>query len=110
MKFRALILSLFTLTALAVTASAAEAKANWQEHCAKCHGKDGRGQTKDGKKFNVPDFSTKRVQNLFTDEQAFKIIKNGVKDDNNQGTMVAVEGLSDAEIKALVAYVRTLKK
>ena len=110
MKLRALIVTLASLLILQVTASAVNAKANWMEHCSKCHGDDGRGQTKIGKKMKVPDFTTKQVQNLFTDEQAFKIIKNGLRDDNDKVSMLAVEGLNDDEIRGVITFLRTLKK
>lgn len=110
MKLRAFALTLLTMPAFVLAASAADAKANWMEHCSKCHGEDGRGQTKMGKKLKIPDLSTEQVQHLFTDEQAFKIIKEGLKDDNNKVSMKAVEGLSDEEISALIPFVRSLKK
>ena len=43
--------------AAAMTASAADAKENWEKSCAKCHGADGKGQTKMGKKLNVRDMT-----------------------------------------------------
>jgi cytochrome c553 len=109
MKTRLLALALLTLLP-ALSLQAADAKSIWQEQCAKCHGVDGRGQTKQGKKLKIPDLSTKQVQGLFTDEQGFKIIKEGVKDDNEKVAMKAAEGVTDDEIRALVQYVRTLKK
>jgi cytochrome c553 len=93
-----------------LAALAADAAGNWTEHCAKCHGPDGKGQTKMGKKLGLRDLSDAAVQAKFSDEQALKAIKSGVKDDKGKVTMKAVEGLSDDEIKALVAHVRTLKK
>ncbi|HVT73133.1 MAG TPA: cytochrome c [Lacunisphaera sp.] len=93
-----------------VTASfAADAKANWEEHCAKCHGADGKGDTKMGKKLHIPDYTAAAVQAKFTDEEALKAIKEGRKDQNGKTLMKAVEELSDAEAKALVQYVRSLK-
>lgn len=96
--------------AVVATAYAATAAANWSEHCSKCHGDDGKGQTKMGKKLGLRDLSAADVQAKFTDEQAFKAIKEGVKDDKGKQTMKPAEGLADADIKALVAHLRSLKK
>jgi cytochrome c553 len=94
----------------ALTASAAEAKENWEKHCAKCHGADGKGQTKMGQKLGIKDYTDPKVQESFTDDDAFKAIKEGLKDKEGKTLMKPTEGLSDDEIKALVKYVRDFKK
>ncbi|MGH8092406.1 MAG: c-type cytochrome [Chthoniobacterales bacterium] len=86
-------------------AFAADAAANWTQRCAACHGKDGSGSTMMGKKLSVKDYRDAKVQAEFTDAQAAQVIKDG------KDKMKGFKGkLSDDEIKALVAYVRTLKK
>jgi cytochrome c553 len=109
--------SLITAIALAsvpfaavVTAYAADAASNWGNHCAKCHGEDGKGQTKMGKKLKLRDLSDAAIQAKFTDEEAFKAMKVGVNDDKGKQVMKPTEEISDAEMHALVAYVRALKK
>jgi cytochrome c553 len=94
----------------AMVASAADAKENWDKQCAKCHGPDGKGQTKMGQKLGIKDLTDAKIQAEATDEVAFKAIKEGVKDKEGKQTMKAAEGLSDDDIKALVKHVRTLKK
>ena len=80
----------------------ADAAALWGQHCASCHGKDGSGNTTMGKKLAVKDYSKDQG---FSDAEATNVIKNG------KGKMKAYKDkLSDADVKALVAYVRTLKK
>lgn len=96
--------------AFAVSAFAADAAANWKEHCAKCHGEVGKGETKMGKKLSIRDLSDASVQSKFTDEEALKAIKEGMKDKDGKVTMKPIEGLNEAEMKALVAHVRSLKK
>jgi len=44
------------------------------------------------------------------DDKAFKSVKEGVKDNEGKIRMKPAEGLSDDDIKALIAHVRTLKK
>jgi len=98
------------LVGSAFTVRGADAAANWSEHCAKCHGEDGKGQTKMGKKLDIADLTDAKVQANFTDEQAFKAVREGLKDKNGKTTMKAVEKLSDDDIKALIPVVRALKK
>jgi cytochrome c1 len=98
------------LAATAVSTCGADAPAHWQEHCAKCHGDDGKGDTKMGKKLSIADLTDATVQAKFTDEQAFTAMKSGVTDAKGKTTMKAIEGLSDAQLKALVPYLRALKK
>ena len=50
------------------------------------------------------------MQDAFTDEQAFKALKEGLKDSDDKIKMKPVEGVSDDDIKALVKYVRGFKK
>lgn len=89
---------------------AADAKATYDKDCAKCHGKDGKGDTKMGQKLGAKDYTDAKVQDALTDEAAFKATKEGYKDKDGKVIMKPSEGLSDAEIKALVAYMRTFKK
>jgi mono/diheme cytochrome c family protein len=96
--------------AAAMTASAADAKDTFDHQCAKCHGADGKGQTKIGQKLGVKDFTDSKVQADLTDDAAFKAIKEGVKDKDDKTLMKPAEGLSDDDIKALVQYVRSFKK
>ncbi len=71
---------------------------------------DGKGNTKLGRKVNIKDLTNAEFQASFTDERAFKSVKEGLKDQNGKTLMKPVEGVSDEEIKALVTYVRTLVK
>jgi mono/diheme cytochrome c family protein len=79
----------------------ASGAALWAQNCASCHGKDGSGNTTMGKKLAVQDYTKSQS---FSDAEAANVIKNG------KGKMKAYKQLSDADVKALVAYVRSLKK
>jgi mono/diheme cytochrome c family protein len=106
---RIIALSISILIGAPLSARAADAKTNWDNNCAQCHGKDGRADTKMGKTLSAKDLTDPKVQAAFTDAKATQSIKEGVK--QNGTTMKAFAGkLTDDEIKALVAYVRTLKK
>src|SRR5262245_56077874 len=102
------LLAAIALPALAV--GAADAKALYEQQCAKCHGADGKGDTKMGKKTGAKDYTDPKVQAELKDDAAFKAIKDGFKDKEDKVLMKPIEGASDEDIKALVAYMRTFKK
>ncbi len=91
-----------SMTFCASVAFGADAAANWNQHCASCHGKDGSGATTMGKKLGVKDYTKEQS---FSDADAQKAIMDG------SGKMKGFKDkLSEADAKALVAYVRKLKK
>ena len=104
-----LLISTLCVAAAAFSVRAGDVKETWEKGCAKCHGPDGKGDTKLGKKAEVKDFSDAKYQDGLKDDAMFKAIKEGVKD-GEKTKMKAAEGLTDDEIKALVTYVRTFKK
>jgi cbb3-type cytochrome c oxidase subunit III len=72
----------------------------FNEKCAMCHGEDGKGKTKD-----TPNFTNAEWQKKETDVEFIEMIQKGKK------PMPGFAGkLSDEEIKALVAYVRSFAK
>jgi len=107
-KLVPLIIAVVAISAL--SARAADGKALYEASCAKCHGADGKGQTTMGKKNGAKDYSSAAVQAALTDAAAIKAIKEGVKDKDGNSVMKATDGVSDDDAKALVAYMRTLKK
>jgi cytochrome c553 len=88
----------------------ADAKENWAKHCAKCHGKEGAGDTTMGKKLKIKDYTKAEEQKKFTDEEAIKVTKEGKKEGSKTLMKGFASKLSDAEIKELVKLVRTFKK
>lgn len=102
-----LVLPLLLLGAALVAAPVAE---NWENHCAKCHGADGKGQTKAGKKLSVKDYTDAKVQAEMKDEEMIKATAEGVNDKAGKEKMKAYKDeLSSDEIKELVAYIRKFK-
>ena len=98
-------------TALALTSARADdAKATYEKDCAKCHGTDGKGDTKMGKKNGCKDYTDAKVQAELKDAEATKAIKEGVKDKEGKVLMKPAEGLTDDQIKGLIAYMRSFKK
>lgn len=58
----------------------AEARAHFADHCASCHGNDGRGRTPMGQGLypKAPDMTLPQTQSL-SDGELFAIIENGVR-------------------------------
>lgn len=94
-----------SIVGAASVASAADAAENWAKDCASCHAKDGSGSTVMGKKNGVGDYRSAAVQAKFSDAEAIKAITDG-KDKMKSFK----DKLTPDEIKALVAYIRGMKK
>ena len=106
-----LLLLIVALLAFSAASTRAEdAKALYVKDCAKCHGEDGKGETKMGKKLGAKDYTDAKVQAELKDEAGVKAIKEGLKDKDGKTLMKPAEGVSDEDIKGLIAYMRTLKK
>ena len=58
----------------------AEARAHWADHCASCHGNDGKGKTVIGEHLypHAPDMTLPATQSL-SDGELFAIIENGIR-------------------------------
>ena len=106
LKLSALAIGLLTVAAIGRAAPVAE---NWENHCTKCHGADGKGQTKPGKKLNVKDYTDAAVQAKMKDEDMAKAITDGVFEGGKEKMKAYKEEISAAEVKELVAYVRKFK-
>ncbi len=107
---RKILFFLISMTASASIGFAADAAATWAQNCASCHGKDGSGGTMMGKKLGVKDYRDAKVQTAFSDAEAERAVKEGVKTSGKETMKPFGSKLSDADIKALVAYVRSFKK
>jgi cytochrome c553 len=110
MKKQLLILGIAISALGLISVRADDTQANYDKQCAKCHGPDGKGETKMGKKLGCKDYSDAKVQADLKDEDAAKAIKDGLKDKDGKTLMKPAEGLSDDQIKALVAHFRSFKK
>jgi len=103
----ALVASLLVIAALVLSASpaASEGTANganvFKAKCVSCHGPDGSG-TAVGKSLQVADLRSPEVQSR-SDAELTQVISDG------KGNMPGFKGnISDDEIRAVLAHVRTL--
>ncbi len=91
------------------SAFAASPAENYENQCAKCHGADGKGQTKVGKRLNLRDMTTEAYKKELDDAKALASLKEGIKKDGKEIKKSYASEFSDADLKGLIAYVRTLK-
>jgi cytochrome c553 len=89
---------------------AEDVKVNYDKECAKCHGADGKGQTRMGRQSGAKDYTDPKVQAEMDDAKAALRIKEGMKEGAKEKMKPYGDKFSDAEIKALVAHMRTFKK
>jgi cytochrome c553 len=89
---------------------AAEAKENYDKECAKCHGADGKGQTRMGRQSGAKDYTDPKVQAELDDAKAVQRIKEGLKEGAKEKMKPYADKFSDDEIKALIAHIRGFKK
>jgi mono/diheme cytochrome c family protein len=105
---------LFVGAAISIVISSAgfgaDAAANWMANCASCHGKDGSGNTAMGRKLNTKNYRDAKFQVAFSDAEIENAIKKGVKTNGKETMKPFGDKLSEADIKALVAYIRNFAK
>jgi len=88
----------------------AEARSHFADHCAVCHGNDGKGQTTLGQKLfpRAPDMTLGETQSL-SDGELFAVIENGIR-------LTGMPGWGDGTAETargswgLVHFVRNLSK
>jgi len=92
------------LLSASVTSLAQSGADTYKAKCAMCHGADGLGDTPAGKSTKVHPFNAPDVVKM-SDADLIAIVANGKE------KMPAYKGkLTDAQVKDVVAYIRTLQK
>lgn len=94
---------------LVAPAAFGDGAALYNKSCASCHGKDGTGATKMGKKAGAKDYTTEDGQK-WSDADGVKAILEGVKDGDKSKMKGYADKITEAEAKELVAYIRKFKK
>ena len=86
----------------------AESRAHFADHCASCHGNDGRGDTTMGRNLfpKAPDMRLASTQNK-TDGELYWIIENGIRLTGMPAW--GKGGLDDVDSWKLVHFIRRLK-
>jgi mono/diheme cytochrome c family protein len=84
--------------------------ANYKKHCASCHGPDGKGETKMGRKAGAKDYTDKAIVAAIKDDVALGKIKEGIKEKGKEIKKPFQDKLKDEEIVALIAYMKAFAK
>lgn len=94
-------------------AAPVQAEALYKQYCASCHGPDGKGNGPAAAALPVKpaDHTNAAVMSKISDAELFKAIKEGGQAAGKSPAMAPWGGtLKDEQIRALVAYVRSLAK
>ena len=103
-KSFAIVLAALLPIAASTAFAASDGAAVYKTKCASCHGADGSGQTAMGKSLKLRDLGSADVQTQ-TDKELYSLTADG------KGKMPAYKGkLTEADINALVAHMRTMAK
>lgn len=103
MKKYALVVVFVIMAGFAVSASAQSAADNYKSKCAMCHAADGSANTPAGKAMKTMPVTDPLFVHA-SDAELLAATKNG------KGKMPAYAGkLTDAQIKELITYMRSLK-
>src|SRR6266404_3246637 len=93
------LLALGLVMAFARVSLAVDVKENWEKNCQKCHGADGKGQTRMGRQSGAKDYTDPKVQAELKDEDAIKAIKEGIVEKGKKKMHAYGDKLTDDEIK-----------
>lgn len=87
-----------------------DVKALYKKSCVKCHGADGKGKTKMGRKLKAKDYSDLKVQEILLDEKRVRTaVQEGLKVKGKK-KMKAEKDITDAQVRALIDYMKTFAK
>jgi mono/diheme cytochrome c family protein len=79
----------------------------FENHCASCHGKDGKARTLAGRMVGARDLSESKI----ADDEIVRQILEGVKDPKGKSRMPAFkEKLTTAEVTLLVTHVKNFRR
>src|SRR5574340_112957 len=100
-----LILVILIAALVAAAADTQAGRAGFEKNCRLCHGPQGAGNPAIAKALNaaIPDLGSKEGQSK-SDEEIKAVITQG------KGKMKPVRAISNAEVKDVIAFVRSLAK
>lgn len=100
----------FAAVVLVVTGclAADSASSVFRDKCSSCHATDGSGTTSAGRKMQVPDFHSKQLLEM-SDQEMFETIGRGKKHRAYPHSFLYT-GLSEQQVRDLVAHIRQLQK
>ncbi len=107
MKFSRLCLLPVIAACVVSDLAAADGAALFKQHCALCHGKDGKANTPVAKKFGAKNLSLSKTE----DAEITRQIREGKRDEKGKQLMPPFgEKLSAEDITALVGAVKAFRQ
>ena len=91
-------------------AALAKVRATYEKECARCHGKDGKGDTRVGRRLECKDYSKAEVWAKLKEPEVLKVLKEGLQKDGRILMRPYGHKLKDQELKDLITYMKTFKK
>ncbi|HKB79178.1 MAG TPA: cytochrome c [Thermoanaerobaculia bacterium] len=107
-KATVITIMLFTLGLALPVMAAEDGAALFKSKCGVCHGKTGAADTPIAKAKGIKDLGSADIQKMTDEELTTMIAAGGAK--QVKGHDFKNKGLNDEQIKALVTFIRTLKK
>lgn len=101
------------ISAAPLTAGGPDGSKLWLDKRAKCelcHGADGKGKTKMGKRLKAPDMTDAKWQKAHKDEDIVKVILEGFEREQKNGKKIKHKPLAEgtkAEAEALTKHIRS---
>ncbi|MFT3782719.1 MAG: c-type cytochrome [Nibricoccus sp.] len=97
------------LTATLCESRAEDAGETWNQYCVRCHGQDGKGQTKMGKKLRIKDLTAATTKVRLTEKRIVETITEGKQDASGNERMPSFrEKIPEDQRRALAGFVRSL--
>jgi mono/diheme cytochrome c family protein len=104
MNLKSAVILILIGSSISLSAQSFDAKQQFQQKCAMCHGADGKTPSMIGKNLGSPDLSSEKVQKM-SDKELHDILSKG------KGKMPSYDkAFGDKNIDAMVKYVRGIKK
>jgi len=100
-------LGVLLATGMPLSARAADGAVVYENHCASCHGLDGKARTPAGRKFGARDLSESKL----ADDAIAALIRDGLKGPQGEYKMPAFsDRLNAEETSAVATFVKKFRK
>jgi mono/diheme cytochrome c family protein len=100
-------LGLLLATGMPLSAWAADGAVVYENHCAACHGLDGKARTPAGRKIGARDLSESKL----ADDAIAAMIRDGLKGPKGEARMPSFsDRLNAEEVSAVAAFVKKFRK
>ena len=100
------LLHLTVATVFAEDAAEPSAKDLWSKNCASCHGADGKGATKMGRRLHIKDLTSDEVKAGFDRDRMITAVRDGVNNEEGKQVMKPLaDKLTEEQMGKVVDYI-----